>query len=57
MGEHVVLSASHKWLYCPPSARLEEQFENSTSVFAEEGTAAHELFEYIRKQVRYLWQI
>lgn len=48
MGEHALLSASgsHKWLNCPPSARLEEQFENATSVFAAEGTAAHELSEY-----------
>jgi len=30
---------------CPPSARLEDQYEDSTSVFAEEGTFAHELSE------------
>ncbi|WP_035288041.1 DUF2800 domain-containing protein [Clostridium sp. KNHs214] len=48
MGKHALLSASssHRWLHCPPSARLEEQFENTTSVFAAEGTAAHELSEH-----------
>jgi hypothetical protein len=30
---------------CTPSARLEEQFPNTTSVYAEEGTAAHALAE------------
>jgi len=48
MGAHALLSASssHRWLHCTPSARLEEQFENTTSVFAAEGTAAHELSEH-----------
>lgn len=48
MGKHALLSASssHRWLHCPPSARLEEQFENTTSMFAAEGTAAHELSEH-----------
>ncbi|WP_042395762.1 DUF2800 domain-containing protein [Clostridium saudiense] len=48
MGKHALLSASasHKWLHCPPSARLEENEENTSSVFAAEGTAAHELSEY-----------
>jgi len=45
---HAVLSASgsHKWLNCTPSARLEAQFKNETSVYAQEGTAAHELSEH-----------
>ena len=45
---HSVLSASaaKRWINCPPSARLNEQFEEKTSVYAEEGTAAHELGEY-----------
>ena len=45
---HAVLSASaaKRWLNCPPSARLNEQFPNVSSEFAEEGTAAHELCEY-----------
>ena len=52
MGKHALLSASssHRWLHCFPSARLEEQFENVTSVFAEEGTAAHELSEHKLRQ-------
>ena len=44
---HAILSASgaKRWLSCPPSARLSENFENKSSVFAEEGTFAHELSE------------
>jgi hypothetical protein len=44
---HAVLSASasHRWLTCTPSVRLEEQFPESTSTFAEEGTLAHEIAE------------
>ena len=52
MGAHALLSASSskRWLSCTPSARLEENFPNESSVFAEEGTAAHELGEYkVRK--------
>lgn len=45
--EHAVLSASgaHRWLQCTPSARLEEQFPDTTSEAAAEGTIAHELAE------------
>lgn len=49
---HAVLSASaaKRWLNCPPSARLNEQFPNTSSEYADEGTAAHELCEYkVRK--------
>ncbi|MBT2288000.1 DUF2800 domain-containing protein [Paenibacillus albidus] len=44
---HAKLSASgsKRWLSCPPSAELESHFEETTSDFAEEGTAAHELSE------------
>ncbi|CDI49154.1 DUF2800 domain-containing protein [Clostridium tetani] len=47
MAAHALLSASgaSRWLACPPSARLEEQFENVSSEFAKEGTLAHELGE------------
>jgi hypothetical protein len=47
MGTHALLSASsaHRWIQCGPSARLEETFENTTSVFAAEGTFMHELGE------------
>lgn len=50
--EHSALSASgaKRWMNCTPSARIEERFPNESSVYAEEGTAAHELGEYkIRK--------
>lgn len=52
--QHAVLSASssHRWLNCPPSVRLEEGFEKTTSVFAEEGTLAHEIGEIkLRKEL------
>lgn len=44
---HAILSASgaSRWMTCPPSARLEQGFENKTSEYAEEGTLAHELGE------------
>lgn len=45
---HAILSASsaHRWLVCTPSARLElEEGTEECSVYAAEGTAAHELAE------------
>ena len=47
MAKHALLSASgsSRWLECTPSARFELQFPKSTSDYAEEGTAAHELCE------------
>jgi len=44
---HALLGASsaHRWLACPPSARLEATKPESTSEAAEEGTLAHELVE------------
>ena len=44
---HAILSASgsERWLACPPSARLEQEFENTTSQYAEEGRYAHTLAE------------
>lgn len=46
--QHAVLSASgaHKWLKCPPSARLEEKFPNKESDYMAEGTLAHEIAEF-----------
>lgn len=38
-------SNAHRWLTCTPSARLEEQFPDTTSEAAKEGTLAHELCE------------
>lgn len=49
---HAVLSASSskQWLHCPPSIRLQENFPNESSVYAAEGTFAHEVCEYkVRK--------
>lgn len=45
--DHALLSASgaHRWLACTPSAKLEEQFPDTTSEAAKEGTLAHELAE------------
>ena len=47
MADHAILSASaaHRWINCPPSARLEQQFPNETSSYAAEGTFAHALAE------------
>ena len=48
MGKHALLSASssHRWLSCPPSAKLCEQYEDKGSAYAAEGTDAHTLGEY-----------
>lgn len=45
--EHALLSASssHKWLHCPPSARLEESMADNTSEAAKAGTLAHAICE------------
>ena len=45
-------SSSHRWMMCPPSVRLSEQFADQPSVYAEEGTFLHELSEL--KLHRYL---
>lgn len=48
MGNHALLSASssHRWLNCPPSARLCEGYDDKGSNFAAEGSDAHSLCEY-----------
>lgn len=48
MGKHALLSASssHRWLACPPSARLCESYEDKGSKYAQQGTDAHSLCEY-----------
>ena len=50
--KHAVLSASsaHRWLACPPSARLEETFPDTESPYAAEGTLAHSICELKLKQ-------
>lgn len=52
MGNHALLSASssHRWLNCPPSARLCEGYDDKGSDFAAEGTDAHSLCEYKLKK-------
>ena len=47
MTAHAKLSASgsKKWIACTPSVVLEQQFQDTGSAFAEEGTFAHEVFE------------
>jgi hypothetical protein len=48
MTAHALLGASnaHRWLACPGSVEAERDIPNTTSKFAEEGTAAHELAEF-----------
>lgn len=45
---HAILSASasHRWLNCCPSARLEQEFADRETEAAAEGTAAHALAEH-----------
>lgn len=47
MAEHALLSASgaHRWMVCTKSPRLEESLKEDTSVYANEGTLAHNLAE------------
>lgn len=51
--EHALLSASasHKWLHCPPSARLEDSMPDNTSGAADEGTLAHAICELKLKKL------
>ena len=46
-GTHATLSASSaaRWLHCPPSARLAEQFPDTGSKYAAAGTLAHAIAE------------
>lgn len=52
---HALLSASGagRWLNCTPSARLEDEYgEKKSSIYAQEGTLAHELSElYIKHDI------
>jgi hypothetical protein len=49
---HATLGASSasRWIACPGSVRLSEGIPNTTSSFAQEGTAAHELAEHCLRQ-------
>lgn len=48
MGNHALLSASsaHRWINCPPSAKLCDGCDDKGSDYATEGTEAHALCEY-----------
>lgn len=45
---HAILSASssHRWLECPPSAKLCAELPDTSSEYAQEGTDAHTLCEH-----------
>ena len=49
MSTHAFLSpsASHRWLMCPPSAKLNAALPNQTSPYAKQGTDAHELCAFL----------
>lgn len=44
-------SAASRWLACPPSVRLEQQFPNKSSSYADEGTLAHAVGECILREL------
>lgn len=59
MNEHALLSASsaHRWICCPPSARLcstieekEDIYTKEESIYAREGTLAHKICELKLRQ-------
>ena len=49
MSKHAFLSpsASHRWLNCPPSAKLCAEVPDQSSPYAQQGTCAHELCAYL----------
>ena len=49
MSNHAYLSASasERWLKCPPSAKLCAQMEDQGSPYAQQGTDAHALCQYL----------
>ena len=46
--QHALLSASsaYRWINCPPSAKLQELYEDKGSAYADQGTDAHSLAEW-----------
>ena len=52
MTQHAILSASaaDRWLHCPPSARACAKYPDTKSEYAQEGTDAHALCEYLVKK-------
>lgn len=53
MSKHAILSpsAASRWLSCTPSARLEQEFPNVSTSYADEGTLAHAVGECILRQL------
>jgi hypothetical protein len=53
MSKHAILSpsAASRWMTCTPSARLEQEFPNTSSSYADEGTLAHAVGECILRQL------
>lgn len=49
MSNHAFLSASssHRWLACPPSAKLCAEAADAPTAYAQEGTDCHELCAYL----------
>lgn len=49
MAKHAYLaaSASHRWLHCPPSAKLCAEVEETGSPYAQQGSDAHSLCEHL----------
>lgn len=52
MPKHAYLSASasHRWLACPPSAKLCASIPDQASEYAQQGTDCHELCAYLVKK-------
>ncbi len=53
--KHAFLSASsaHRWIACPPSAKLQAKYEDRGSEYSTQGTDAHALAEWkVRKELR-----
>lgn len=50
--KHALLGASsaHRWIHCPPSARLTQGMPDHTSTYAEAGRLAHEIAELKARQ-------
>lgn len=53
MSKHAILSpsAANRWMVCTPSARLEQEFPNVSTSYADEGTLAHAVGECILRQL------
>ncbi len=56
MARHSILppSGAHRWYHCTPSARLEQNYENTESEASKEGTAAHALCEHKLKKALHM---